>query len=68
MGGEVGEHTRSESWHQNVRKNATHKESSQEKSHVKEQSLMAGSNCQVGRERWHRADAGLGVAFIEGGG
>jgi hypothetical protein len=32
-----------------VRKNATHKESSGEKSHVQEQSLMAGSNHQAGR-------------------
>jgi hypothetical protein len=38
----------SESRHQNVRKNTTHKESSQEKSHVQEQGLMAGSNCQAG--------------------
>jgi hypothetical protein len=33
-----------------VRKNATHKESSREKSHVQEPGLMAGSNCQAGRE------------------
>jgi hypothetical protein len=32
-----------------VKKNATHKESSQEKSHVQQQSLMAVSNCQAGR-------------------
>jgi hypothetical protein len=31
-----------------VRKNAAHKESSQEKFHVQEQVLMAGSNCQTG--------------------
>jgi hypothetical protein len=31
-----------------VRKNTAHKESSQEKSHVQEQGLMAGSNCQAG--------------------
>jgi hypothetical protein len=31
-----------------VRKNATHKESSREKSHVQEQGLMAGWNCQAG--------------------
>jgi hypothetical protein len=31
-----------------VRKNATHRESSREKSHVQEQSLMAGSNHQAG--------------------
>jgi hypothetical protein len=32
-----------------VRKNSAHKESSWEKSHVQEQGLMAGSNCQAGR-------------------
>jgi hypothetical protein len=32
-----------------VRKNADHKESSQEKSHIQEQGLMAGSNRQAGR-------------------
>jgi hypothetical protein len=31
-----------------VRKNTAHKESSQEKSHVQEQGLMAGSNRQAG--------------------
>jgi hypothetical protein len=31
-----------------VRKNSAHKESSWEKSHVQEQGLMAGSNCQAG--------------------
>jgi hypothetical protein len=31
-----------------VRKNAAHKESSREKSHVQEQNLMSGSNCQAG--------------------
>jgi hypothetical protein len=31
-----------------VRKNAAHKESSWEKSHVQEQGLMAGSNHQAG--------------------
>jgi hypothetical protein len=31
-----------------VRKNAAHKESSQEKSHIQEQGLMEGSNCQAG--------------------
>jgi hypothetical protein len=41
--------TRSESLHQDVRKNAAHKESSREKSHIQEQSLMAGSNCQAGQ-------------------
>jgi hypothetical protein len=43
------EHTWSESGHQNVRNNAACKESSQEKSHVQEQGLMAGLNCQTGR-------------------
>jgi hypothetical protein len=33
-----------------VRKNTAHKERSGEKSHIQEQSLMAGSNCQAGRE------------------
>jgi hypothetical protein len=32
-----------------VRKNAAHKESSGEKSHIQEQSLMAGLNRQAGR-------------------
>jgi hypothetical protein len=32
-----------------VRKNAAHKEGSQEKSHVQEQRLMAASNCQAGQ-------------------
>jgi hypothetical protein len=32
-----------------VRKNAAHKESSREKSHVQEQSLMAGLNRQAGQ-------------------
>jgi hypothetical protein len=47
--GQFLEHTRSESRHQNVRNNAAHKESSREKSHVQEQSLMAGLNCQAGQ-------------------
>jgi hypothetical protein len=34
-----------------VRKNAVHEESSQEKSHVQEQGLMACSNCQAGQEK-----------------
>jgi hypothetical protein len=33
---------------ESVRKNATHKESSREKSHIQKQSLMAGSNSQAG--------------------
>jgi hypothetical protein len=36
--GQCQERTQSKSWHQNVRKNTTHKESSQEKSHMQEQS------------------------------
>jgi hypothetical protein len=32
----------------NVRKNAAHKESSRENSHVQGQRLMAGPNCQAG--------------------
>jgi hypothetical protein len=51
-----------------VRKSATHKESSREESHVQEQSLMAGSNCQAGWERWCSTDSGPGMAFIKGGG
>jgi hypothetical protein len=47
--GQCWECTQSESQHQNVRKNATHKESSREKSHVQEQSLKAGSNLQAGQ-------------------
>jgi hypothetical protein len=31
-----------------IRKNATHKDSSREKSPVQEQGLMADSNCQAG--------------------
>jgi uncharacterized membrane protein len=45
----AGSAPQSKSQHQNVRKNATHKESSREKSHVQEQSLMAGPNCQAGQ-------------------
>jgi hypothetical protein len=47
--GQCWECTRSESRHQNVRKNATCKESSREKSHIQQQSLMTGSNCQAGQ-------------------
>jgi hypothetical protein len=47
--GQCWERTWSESHHQNVRKNAAHKESSWEKSHVQEQGLMAGLNCQAGQ-------------------
>jgi hypothetical protein len=47
--GQCQEYTWSESQHQNVRKNTAHKESSQEKSHVQEQGLMAAMNCQAGR-------------------
>jgi hypothetical protein len=71
MGGRPGEQdqcqecTQSKSWHQNVRKNAAHKESSQEKSHNQEQILMAGSNRHAGRGTWHSPDSGPGVAFIE---
>jgi hypothetical protein len=45
-----------------VRKNATHKESPQEKSHVQEQGLMAGSNCQAGwgKMAQHRLQARRG--------
>jgi hypothetical protein len=48
--GQCWECTQSESRHQNVRKNATHKESSGEKSHIQEQSLMVDSNHQAGWE------------------
>jgi hypothetical protein len=47
--GQCWERTWSKSWHQNVRKNSAYKESSQEKSHVQEQSLMAGSSHQAGQ-------------------
>jgi hypothetical protein len=52
----AGSAPQSQSQHQNVRKNATHKESSQEKSHVQEQSLMAGLSCQAaqGKMAQHR--------------
>jgi hypothetical protein len=46
--GQCREHTRSESQYQNVRRSTAHRESSREKSHVQEQSLMAGSNHQAG--------------------
>jgi hypothetical protein len=45
----AGSTPRSESQHQNIRKNTSHKESSQEKSHVQKQSLMAGLNHHAGR-------------------
>jgi hypothetical protein len=49
--GQCREHTWSESQHQNVRKNTAHKESPWEKSHIQEQSLMAGSNHQAGQRK-----------------
>jgi hypothetical protein len=63
-----------------VRKNTAHKESSQKKSHIQEQSLMAGSNHQAGQGKMvqHRLWARhgfyrrrrflFGETFIEGGG
>jgi hypothetical protein len=39
---DAGSSPGSESWHQNVRKNTTHKESSRERSHIQEQGLMTG--------------------------
>jgi hypothetical protein len=47
----------------NVRKNAAHKESSREKSHVQKQNLMAGPNCQAG---WGKDGAAviLGQAWL----
>jgi hypothetical protein len=44
-----------------VRKNTTHKESSQEKSHIQEQGLITGSSRQAGRGKM-----APGVTFIEG--
>jgi hypothetical protein len=44
----TGSTPQSKSRHQNVRENAAHKESSREKSHIREQGLMAGANCQAG--------------------
>jgi hypothetical protein len=41
--------TQSESWPQNVRKNATHKESSREISHIQDQGLMTGMSHQADR-------------------
>jgi hypothetical protein len=46
-----------------VRKNAAHKESSQEKSHVLEQGLMAGPNCQAGQGKDGAAQT-LGQAWL----
>jgi hypothetical protein len=69
--GQCWECTRSKSQHQNVRKNAACKESSREKSHVQEQGLMVGSNCQAGwgkmAQCWLWARSGLGMAFVEEG-
>jgi hypothetical protein len=46
--GQCRELTQSKSWHQNVRKNTAHKESSQEKPHIQEQDLMTGLSCKAG--------------------
>jgi hypothetical protein len=45
-----------------VRKNAAHKESSPEKSHVQEQGLMAGSSHLADPERWRRKRESPGQA------
>jgi hypothetical protein len=52
-----------------VRKNAAHKESSQEKSHV-HRAKFNGRPKLPGWPggRWRSPDSGRGVAFIEGGG
>jgi hypothetical protein len=52
----------------NVRKNAAHKESSQEKSHI-HRAKFNGSPKLPGwpGKRWHSSDSRPGVAFIEGG-
>jgi hypothetical protein len=66
--GQGWEHTQSESWHQNVRKNAAHKESSREKSHIQEESLMAGPNCQAGWGKMAQPRLWVRCGFYSGGG
>jgi hypothetical protein len=52
-----------------VKKNATHKESSREKSHV-HRAKFNGRPKLPGwpGKRWHNPESGKAVAFIEGGG
>jgi hypothetical protein len=52
-----------------VRKNAAHKESSREKSHI-HRAKFNGRPKLPGWlwKRWHSSKSGPGVAFIEGGG
>jgi hypothetical protein len=52
-----------------VRKNAAHKESSREKSHV-HRAKFNGRPELPGwpGKRWHSSDSGPGMAFMEGGG
>jgi hypothetical protein len=54
---------------QPVKKNAAHKESSREKSHV-HRAKFNGRPQLPGwpGERWRSSDSGPGMAFIEGGG
>jgi hypothetical protein len=63
--GQCQEHTQSESWHQNVRKNATHKEKS-----LVQRVKFNGRPKLPGwlGERSCSTDSGPGVGFIEGGG
>jgi hypothetical protein len=67
--GQCRDCTWSLSWHQNVRKNAAYKESSREKSHTQEQSLMAGMSCLTDRRKMAQGVAlGQESPFIEEGG
>jgi hypothetical protein len=53
----------------NVRKNAAHKESSREKSHVHRAKFNGRPKLPGWQgKRWHSSDSGPGMAFIEGGG
>jgi hypothetical protein len=52
-----------------VRKNATHKESSGEKSHIHRAKFNSRPKLPGWpRKIWHSVGSGRGVAFIEGGG
>jgi hypothetical protein len=51
----------------NVRKNAAHKESSREKSHVHRAKFNGRPKLPGWQgKRWHSSDSGPGMAFIEG--
>jgi hypothetical protein len=52
-----------------VRKNATHKESSPEKSHIQEQGLMIGKSCRSdpGKMAQEQSKSGPGMAFYRRG-